>query len=305
MLSLPGASALAFGQARSTVTRRDRGRARPARRLLAAALAATLALAAPAPAAGQGLIRDAGGEYALRQIAGPVLSAAGLSSGRVRVLMIGDNSMNAFVADARTILVHTGLILRLDSADELLAVIAHEAAHIANGHLARRLTNARGAAQGAFAGLLLGLAAGVAGAGGEAAAGIAAGTAGSAQRLFLSHTRAEEAAADQSGVRYMAAAGADPAATLDVLDLFRGQELLGPERQDPYARTHPLSRDRLRALRGYVAAQGPPAPSAGRDSAEYWFGRVQATVAGFMQNPATTLRRYPASDTSDAGRIAR
>jgi predicted Zn-dependent protease len=247
----------------------------------------------------QGLIRDAGLEQALRRIAAPVLTAAGLPTSRVRVMLINDPSMNAFVADGSHIFIHTGLLLRLSNAAELQAVLAHEAAHIANGHIARRISNLRGAASGSRLGLLLALAAGVAGAPADAVAGIAAGTTGSAQRIFLAHTRGEEAAADQSGVSYMARAQVDPQAMLDVLDLFRGQEALAPGRQDPYVRSHPLSRDRLRALRGNIAAQ-PQVVSRSDPQIEYWFARARAKTEAFLQNPSMVLRKVSGDDRSDA-----
>lgn len=253
-------------------------------------------------ALGQSLIRDAGVEHALRQIAGPVLTAAGLPASRVQILLINDPTMNAFVADTNHIFVHTGMLLRLSNAAELQAVLAHEAAHIANGHIARRLTNLRGAAIGSRLGLLLALAAGAAGAPGNAIVGIAAGTSGTAQRIFLSHTRAEESSADQSGIRYMAQAQVDPHAMLDVLDLFRGQEALAPGRQDPYLLSHPLTRDRLRGLRGYVAAQ-EGRKYTDNATVDYWFSRAKATVGAFTQNPAETLRKVGPDDTSDAALI--
>lgn len=250
----------------------------------------------------QGVIRDAGVEQALRRVAAPVLTAAGLSAARVSVLLINDPAMNAFVADGSHIFVNTGMLLRLSNAAELQAVLAHEAAHIANGHIARRISNLQGAASGSRLGLLLALAAGVAGAPADAVAGIAAGTSSSAQRIFLSHTRAEEAAADQSGLRYMAQARVDPRAMLDVLDLFRGQEALSPDRQDPYVRSHPLSRDRLRALRGHIAAMPASSHEADPQTA-YWFERARAKVEAFVQNPSTVLRKVADGDRSDAALI--
>lgn len=256
------------------------------------------------PVAAQGLVRDAGVEHALRQIAAPLLTAAGLPASRIQILLINDPTMNAFVVDSNHIFMHTGMLMRLSTAAEVQAVLAHEAAHIANGHIARRMTNMRSAALGSRLGLLLALAAGAAGAPGNAIMGIAAGTSGSAQRIFLSHTRGEESSADRSGVRYMAQAQVDPGAMLDVLDLFRGQEALAPGRQDPYLLSHPLTRDRLRGLRGFVAAQQGRQFS-DNETVDYWFSRAKAVVGAFMQNPAVTLRNLRRDDTSDAALISR
>lgn len=272
-----------------------------ATRTLLVLVAVVMTLAAPLRA--QGIIRDSEIEYALRTMARPLASAAGVSMGSLRILLIDDRKMNAFVADQQTMFLHTGLLLRLSSADQVQAVLAHELAHIANGHIARRGIAAGSARSAAALGLLLAAAAGAASGSGEAAVGLAVGTASAAQRSFFAHTRAEEASADQAGLRYMASASVDPAATAEVLQLFRGQEALSPARQDAYVQTHPLTRDRLRAVEAFVKAL--PAPGAPDPTAEYWFARAQAKLDGYSRNPADVLRRAPARDTSDAATLRR
>ena len=254
---------------------------------------ALVCLALPARAQ---LIRDADIEYGLAQLAQPVLRAAGLSPGQVKVLVIDDSSLNAFVVDNRHIFVHAGLIQRLKSASALQAVLAHEAAHIANGHLTRRAANARTARTAAGLGMLLSAAAAAAG-NGAAASGIALGSQSSAARQFLAHTRAEESSADLSSVRYLIRAGIDPQGALDVLEIFRGQEVLAVTRQDPYTRSHPLSRDRFRALQGVIA--GASAKTQPRPGDAYWFHRVQGKLSAFRRAPSWTLRRLRDSHTKD------
>ncbi len=269
-----------------------------AARALALTFALTLTLMSFAqPAKAVTLIRDADIEHSLRQLASPILRAAGLQPDTVRILVVNESGLNAFVLNNRAIFIHSGLIQRLDNAAQLQAIIAHEAAHITNGHIQRRLTNLRGANTAAGFGIALALAVAIAG-DNAAAAGVAAGTAGAAQRQFFAHTRAEESAADESGIRYMLAAGVDPAAALEVLELFRGQEALSVSRQDPYARTHPLTADRLRALRGLVAAN--PGTTGDTTAADFWFARAQGKLSAFTQNPAWTLRRVR-GDTSPVG----
>jgi predicted Zn-dependent protease len=247
-------------------------------------------------ASAQGLLRDADIEYGLKQLASPVVRAAGLSPSRVKVLLVDDSSLNAFVISNDAIFVHYGLITRMENAAMLQGVIAHEAAHIANGHIARRLQNLASARTAAGFGLALAAAAAAVG-GGEAAMGIALGTQSSALRRFFKHTRAEEASADQSAVRYMRSAGVDPLGMSQVLELFRGQELLAENRQDPYTRTHPLSRDRVRALDGYVAAYG--GASTEDASAAYWFDRIKGKLTAYKRPPNWTFRRLDESPYQD------
>lgn len=262
-----------------------------ARAMLISALALGLSLA-PIRAAAQSLIRDADIEHALRQVAQPILQAAGLP-GSTRIYVINDSSLNAFVIDTRSIFLHSGLLAQFDTAAPIQAVIAHEAAHIANGHLSRRAANFGRANSAARLGLLLSLAAAAAG-GAEAGAGVAIGTGSSALRRFFAHTRAEEASADQSSLRYMASAGVPPEAALEVLDIFRGQEALSPGRRDPYASTHPMSRDRLRAIQGFAAATS--VRSVDTTAVDYYHRRATGKLTAFIRAPSWTLRRVRGQD---------
>ncbi|MFW2544071.1 M48 family metalloprotease [Primorskyibacter sp. 2E107] len=265
-------------------------------RLIALGLIMTLVLTAPARAAGLTLLRDADIEYGLKKLAAPVLSAAGLNPGQVQMILIDDSSLNAFVADTSHIFIHSGLLMKLDSAAQLQAVIAHEAAHIANGHITRRLGNFRTARTAAGLGLILGAAAAAASGNPQAGFGVALGAQSSAMRQFLSHTRAEESSADIASVRYLIRAGIDPSGAVEVQDLFRGQEALSVSRQDPYMRTHPLSRDRYRALKGLAAGHQTGTRDAG---AEYWFSRIKGKLTAFKRAPSWTLRRAKDSASQD------
>ncbi len=249
-----------------------------------------------APLQAQGLLRDADLEYGLKQLAAPILSAAGLSPSRVKILVVNDSSLNAFVVSNDAIYLHYGLINRMETAAMLQAVISHEAAHIANGHLTRRLTNLANTRTASGLGLALAAVAAAAGAG-SAAGGIALGTQSSAQARFFKHTRAEEASADQSGIRFMKSAGVDPQGMMDVLEIFRGQEVLAVTRQDPYLRSHPLSRDRVRAVEGFVSAYGN-ITAANPDHA-YWFDRVKGKLSAYTRSPKWTLRRLKESPYQD------
>lgn len=261
----------------------------------ASILIVSLSLALPARA--QALLRDADMEYALAQLAAPVLAAAGLSATRTKILVVDDGSLNAFVVGSDAIFIHSGLIGRMDNAAMIQAVIAHEAGHIANGHLTRRLSNLGNARTAAGLGVALAVIAGAAGAG-EVAGAIAAGTQSAALRNFLAHTRAEESAADQSGAQYLRAAGIPLSGMADVFRLFRGQEVLSAARQDPYVRSHPLSSDRLRVIEGYAAAYGDTRV-AESSNWDYWFARAKGKLTAFERRPSWTLNRLGESGYRD------
>lgn len=258
-----------------------------AMRIGAALLFCALLLSAARPAHAATLIRDSDIEYSLQRLAAPILAAAGLPRS-IRILIVHDRTLNAFVLDRSAIYIHSGLMLRMKTPEMLQSVIAHEAAHIANGHITRRYANAARANTITGLGMALAVAAAASGADPQAAGALSLGMAGSAQRVFFAHTRAEESAADASGINYMASTGADPKAFEQVLDIFRGQEILAESRQDPYARTHPLSRDRLRAVKARAAVANTASPD---PQAAYWFDRAQGKLSAYLNAPSWTFTR--------------
>ena len=247
------------------------------------------------------LIRDADIEVALRELARPIFNAAGLRPNGVRILIINDASMNAFVVDSSHVFINSGLVMRLGSAAQLQAVIAHEVAHISGGHISRRLSNMKAARGNSALGILLAIATAAAGQP-DAAAGVAFGVQNSANRALLAHSRAEEASADLSAIRYLANAGIDPRAMQEVLDEFRGQEALSTVRQDPYVRGHPLTNDRIRAMRA-AAASVPEFPQ--DKTANYWFLRAKGKLSAFLNAPSQTLRKIRKTDNSDIANMRR
>lgn len=252
-------------------------------------IAALLMFCATTPVRAVTLLRDPDIEHGLKRLAAPVLKAAGLSPTGIDILIVDDRSLNAFVVDSNHIFINSGLMLKMQTAPMLQSVIAHEAAHIANGHLVRRPVNLRNARTAAGIGSILAAAAAVAVGGGEAAGAAAIGAQSTAQRLFFAHTRAEENAADQSGVRFLARAGIDTTGALEVLDIFRGQEVLSAARQDPYARTHPLSADRYRVVKRLSEAYAGEARE--NPEAAYWFARAKGKLSAFKRSPKWTLNR--------------
>ncbi|MEM7742987.1 MAG: M48 family metalloprotease [Pseudomonadota bacterium] len=249
----------------------------------------SVGMAGSPDARGISLIRDSELERTLRDMSRPIFQAAGLTPSTVEIFIVNDRSMNAFVVGGRRIFLNTGLIIDLETPEELLGVIAHETGHISGGHEARRQINLRNAQGPALLGLLIGIAAGAAG-GGEAGIAAIAGSQGAVQRLLLRYNRAEEAAADQAALSYLERAQIDPNGLRKVLELFRGQEVLSIGNVDPYVLTHPLGTERMSLIERRTAVL------AGRSwpedaNREYWHARMRAKLSGFLQNPQQVLAR--------------
>ena len=69
---------------------------------------------------GPSLIRDAEIEGYLRQLSKPIFKAARLNPDSVRVYVIADDSINAFVAGGQRIFINTGLFSKTKSPDEII-----------------------------------------------------------------------------------------------------------------------------------------------------------------------------------------
>lgn len=270
---------------------------------LVAGLAAALTLAAAAgQASAQSLIRDTEVEGIIHEWSAPVLTAMGLNPDEVEILLVNDPSLNAFALRGRIMGLNTGLIEQTETPNELLGVIAHEAGHIKNRHLLR--DGAQNAGMQPFLmTMALGALAALAGEPGAGAMLMANsqyfGTLGA-----LRYMQSQEGEADISGARALEAAGESGKGMVDFFENFRSQEVFSDERRYPYFRSHPLSGQRIEALRRPVEAASHYGKT---DSPERMaqHALMLAKIHAFMDAPTTTLRAYPESDTGFPARYAR
>ncbi|MFM9977056.1 MAG: M48 family metalloprotease [Sphingomonadaceae bacterium] len=256
------------------------------------------------PVLGQSILRDAETEALFNDMSAPLIKAAGLEPKNVDIVLIGDREINAFVAGGQAVYIHSGLIQAADNANEVQGVIAHELGHVAGGDVLRGSEGAKAATGISILSLLLGAAAIAAGAG-EAGAGILAAGQQAAIGKYLAFSRAQESAADQSGRRFLSAAGISGKGMISFFQKLQGQEFrLAIPQDNGYDRTHPLTGERIRVLRDSLSVD--PAWDRPTDPAlEARFQRVKAKLYGFVNDPPTTLNRFPLSDTSVPARYAR
>lgn len=268
-----------------------------------AALAASAILALTAPAHAQSLIRDAEIEDVLRDYTDPIFDAAGLNSQDVEIYIVNDSTMNAFVTGGQNIFIHTGIILEAETPNEIVGVLAHETGHIAGGHLLRTDNAEKAAMSSMFLSMGVGLLAMLAGAP-DAGAAMMASSSRFGALSFMGHTRQQESRTDQAALRFMNQAKINPEGMLAFFERFRNEEILAEHQQSPYYRTHPLSSDRVAALRGEIRAS----PYYGQEDSEaekHELAMIQAKIYGFMESPEQTFRVYPPRDKSQPARYAR
>ena len=267
-------------------------------------LALTLATAAAQPAAAQSILRDSETEQLFNDLSKPLIEAAKLDPKVVKVVMINDPEINAFVAQGQVVYIHSGLLVASDNANQLQGVIAHELGHVAGGHSIRMYDGIKKAGAIQILSLVLGGLAMAAGAG-EAAMGVLAAGQQAAQGTFLSFTRAQETSADQAGAAYLSRAGVSGRGSIDFFKKLQNQEYrLAVYATESYDRTHPLSSERINALR--TNYQADPAWSRPTDpKLEARFQRVRAKLIGYISDPPQVLARYPEHDKSIPAHYAR
>lgn len=267
----------------------------------AATAFATLALANSVQA--QTLLRDTEIEHVLHDYSHPIFVAAGLPADAVGIHLIGDPSINAFVANGLNMYIQTGLIEAADTPNEVIGVIAHETGHMAGGHLARSDAAISSATRPMLLSLLLGVGAIAAGSPDAGMAALALGqTVGQAN--YLRFSRGQESSADQAAVTYLNQVGRSPIGLEQFFEKLRNYELLSSRAPNPFFQTHPLSTARIAALHARIEAS-PYLDKTDTPAEQHEFDMIKAKIRGFMQDPNVTLRQYPLSDTSDPARYAR
>jgi len=276
-------------------------------RMLMLALTLTLGLATARPAAAQeqgpSILRDTETEALFDEVAKPLVQAAKLDPKSVKVVLLNDQEINAFVAGSQNVYVNSGLITSADNVNQLQAVVAHELGHVAGGHAIRMGEGAKEATGITLATMVLGAIAIAAGAG-DAGMGLMMMGQQAAMNRFLAFTRAQETSADLAGVDYLSKAGISGRGSLEFFKKLQNQEYrLAIYAKDSYDRTHPLSSERISMLENLYKKD--PAWDRKPDPAlEAKFQRVKAKLLGFI-NQRQAINKYPETDQTVPAHYAR
>lgn len=250
------------------------------------------------------LIRDAEVEHTLQNYSYPIFKAAGLKPTAIKIFILNDDRINAFVAGGANMFINTGLIMKTQSPDMLIGVIAHETAHIAGGHLARGAEKLKDAQLGSILSMVIGAAAGLATGKVEAATTIMTGTQTSIMRNFLAYTRSHEEGADQAALGYLDSLNISASGMLKTFSLLQRNERLHSTSSDPYMRSHPLSTQRTEHVRNHVANSKIPEGTYPKRFT-MMHKRMRAKLYGFMESPERTMQKYPITNKAIDARMAR
>jgi predicted Zn-dependent protease len=271
-------------------------------------LALTLALAAWQPAAAQDdsgpqILRDTETELLLREMSLPLIKAAGLDPGSVKVVLIGDPTINAFVSQGQTVYLQSGLIDAADNVNQVQGVVAHELGHVVAGDAIRSGQGEKKALGVTILSLLVGVAAIAAGAADAGMGAIMAGQRAAIGEL-MAFTRVQESTADATATRLLSKSGTSGKGLLEFFAKLQNQEYrLAIYSKDSFDRDHPINSERIQALQQTL--KNDPAWDKPTDPAlEARFERVKAKLLGFV-NPKQAVLKYPESDQSIPAHYAR
>lgn len=218
---------------------------------------------------GAALVKQVGKDIAIR-------SRIASAENECTVTLLNTTVVNAFAIPGCYIYMTRGLLAIMNDEAELASVLGHEIGHVDARHSKKRQNAALGA------GLLSVLTAVLTGSG---QLGQLAGQIG--QVATLKYSRDQEYQSDDLGIRYMTAAGYDPHAAADMLESLGAQAALEARIRGrdeaaaipSWARSHPLTTDRVRRASAKAAATGLKPGERRRDAADY-FAAVDGMLFG-------------------------
>ena len=264
---------------------------------------AFFAVAPPASAQAIALLQDTETERLLRTYEDPILRVAGIDPGAVKMYIVNDTSLNAFVAEGQNIFVNAGLFILLENPNELTGVLAHETGHMAGGHLIRDTSAIAKAEIPMLLSMVVGMAAAIAGAG-EAGMILMGMGQSAAAAQFMSFSRVQESTADQMGQRFLRLTHQSGKGMVDVFNRMANDAARESKTPGAFVSTHPADRDRVSLMQDESDAS-PYRDVPDSPESIHAYQMVKAKVVGFLLPPKVVFYRYPLSDKSEPARYAR
>ena len=174
-----------------------------------------------------------------------------LGSMPITALCLNGVNFNAFAAPGGIIGVNRGIYLDLESESEVMAILAHELAHLSQRHHYRGLRNSERISTGTLA-TLAGIVAAITTHQGQAAESLIMGGQAANATSSLAYSRDYEREADRIGVVALGRAGYQPASMSKVLEILAEQQSQSSKNL-AFLSTHPLGIERQSDLDARVS----------------------------------------------------
>lgn len=167
-----------------------------------------------------------------------------LKDTQLELIIIDNQTMNAFAVPGGVIGVHIGIFNYAKSEDQLASVLAHELAHLSQRHFARGIEERRKNASLGMGGLLAGL---IIAATGNSDAGTALISASQAASLEnrLRYSRSNEKEADRIGFQTIQNSGRDPRAVGQMFEQMLAAKRHAGNQPPEFLLTHPITEKRI------------------------------------------------------------
>lgn len=234
------------------------------------------------------IIRESETEKILRDICYPIFKIAGLDTKNLKIYIVNDNSINAFVSGGQNIFINSGLIKKFSDPSVISGVIAHEIGHIASSHIARGSEAFSNNANATILGYLLGIGAIISG-NPEVGSAIILSSSHVGNRLALKFNRSQEESADILALKYLEKLKLPTKGLLEIMNYFQEQSVGSINIINPYDLTHPISSSRIQLIKNY-SLKYKYANAKFDKKITKDFHRVQAKLNGFLDEIETTFR---------------
>lgn len=201
------------------------------------------------------------------------------------VLLIDDNSLNAFAAPGGIIGVNGGLFLHADNEGQFSSVLSHELAHLSQRHFARNILNAQDRSLSSSLVMVSSIAIALISNNPNA---MAFGPA-IMQAQNLRYSRLFEKEADRVGFNNLIRAGYNPNSMGEMFENMNSLRRLSGETPPEFLLTHPLSKSRISDA--FNAAEGLKIDGTKLNSLEYSLIKSRLRVR-YDRIPANSVRFF-------------
>lgn len=214
-----------------------------------------------------------------------VASQPGIDADDFTFFVVRNSEINAFAIPGGFIGINSGLITAAANESQLASVVAHEAAHVMQRHIAR-LYASQGSqglktAAAVVAAILISQKSAEAG-----QAALLTGLAASRQSA-INFTRANEYDADRMGIKLLSDANYNPRGMVDFFEVLRRRIALNVTEQMEFLQTHPLTNNRISEARNNSERFANPVGI--QDTTSFQFQQMKLKVM-HSDNPRTMLR---------------
>ncbi|MGD9638495.1 MAG: M48 family metalloprotease [Alphaproteobacteria bacterium] len=250
------------------------------------------------------IIRDAEIENYLKEFTKKIFEASNINPDTISVSIVNDNKINAFVAKGNNLFIYTGLLTQSETPEQIIGVVAHELGHIVGGHLVRLEGQNKKTSTAMLLSTLAGGLAMIASGRSDVGSAVAMGGMSSSMGSYFNYRRSEENSADLYATKVLEETGESSLGLLQFMKKINHNDALLSNNQDPYFRTHPLTPERISFLDNFVKSSKYTNKPSNPDFVRK-HQRLVTKLKAFLDNPVTTLSKYPKEDVSLIARYAR